>query len=969
MPDAFRSVVRGAGVCGLVALALTAGLSVGARAAAPDRPRSAPPAPATPVTEPGTPDDLREIPGQRLYSRRIVVRPRTAPDLQRLGLDPKAAAALEAATRAALDAAALRHRTETDEYHLAVPKGVADAAYCLQWLGGGAVRYAEPDWIVFNTAAPNDPQFAQQWHHVNIESAQAWDVTTGSPSVVVAIVDTGCELNHPDLESGYVPGVRFVDTADPQATGGDVSPTGSHGTMCAGTAAARGNNGVGVAGVGWALSIMPVRCTDQGSTAQLSDITGGALWAAQHGAKAVSCSWSGVQSATVQSTGEAVAGYNASLCWAAGNSSVNHASFDFTKVVICAATDQSDGRSGFSSFGRAVDVAAPGSGIRTTTTGADYASVSGTSFSTPMTAATLAMIHSAKPTMTAARARAILRANADDLGPPGRDGTYGFGRINLRRAVQAALTDDGAPLLRDDAFVVQAGQPAWLDVLANDPSGDDVLGPGLSGASPTAAGATLVLESSPYGTDRGVVRYVAPAGFVGTDTFSYTLTSAGQTRTATVTIDVRAAGIAAAPDDYTVLQNTAKVLDVLANDGPAENGAIIQFELPSGTANQGSVSREAATSPGGRDQIRYVPQYGYAGPDSFTYTLIDPVGRRASALVTITVQQALPTPQSDQAYTPAGQAVEIDVLGNDTHPLNLSMTIDNYESATQQGGSVQLLPGAGPNGRDALRYTPPAGYTGADAFGYSVRDSSGRTAPSTVAVGVEPLSAYRPAEGFFFSEQGVRAAFYALNNPSSLPDFFALSPLFTLSYPDINFTSTGGNFPGTGLSENFGVVFTGYLKVPVTAAYTISTESDDGSRLLIDGQVIVSNDGLHGMQTRSGIARLRAGNHPVRVELFERGGGVGLIVRLRANADADAVVDPLQWSWKRAAADLVGQSTLAPPADGLITGADFDYFIQAFFSGNLAADLCRAGSGTPPPDGFLTGEDFDYFIQSFFTGQ
>ena len=128
-------------------------------------------------------------------------------------------------------------------------------------------------------ATPSDPSYASQWHLPKIAAPTAWDTTTGSTSVIVAICDTGCDPTHPDLASRYVAGWNFYDNNNNTA---DVY---GHGTATAGTAAAAGNNGAGGSGVAWNCKIMPCRISGTYGYATYSAAASALTWAADHGAE------------------------------------------------------------------------------------------------------------------------------------------------------------------------------------------------------------------------------------------------------------------------------------------------------------------------------------------------------------------------------------------------------------------------------------------------------------------------------------------------------------------------------------------------------------------------------------------------------------------------------------------------------------------------------------------------------------
>jgi thermitase len=150
-----------------------------------------------------------------------------------------------------------------------------------------AVAYAEPNWISHADAVPNDPRYTQEYGLAKIQAPQAWDVTTGSAAVTVAVVDTGVASDHPDLQPNMVAGDDLVQ--------GDLDPRdfNGHGTHVAGTIGAVGNNGLGVTGVDWHVHLMPVRVLNGSGSGSDSTIAQGFLWACQHGAQIVNASLGG----------------------------------------------------------------------------------------------------------------------------------------------------------------------------------------------------------------------------------------------------------------------------------------------------------------------------------------------------------------------------------------------------------------------------------------------------------------------------------------------------------------------------------------------------------------------------------------------------------------------------------------------------------------------------------------------------
>ena len=246
-----------------------------------------------------------------------------------------------------------------------VQGSVPEAARALE--ANPAVAYAEPNWIYHALATPNDPRYPSLWGLAKISAPAAWHVTTGSRAVKVAVVDTGITTDHPDLAGNVVGGYDFVQgDADPRDFNG-------HGTHVAGTIGARGNNGLGVTGVNWQVSLIPVRVLDGSGSGSNANVAAGFAYACAQGANIVNASLGGTgYSQAMRDAIASPACVNTLFVVAAGNDGVSDdaaphypcnygAGGDNLPNVICvAATDQNDQLAPFSNYGRSVDLAAPG---------------------------------------------------------------------------------------------------------------------------------------------------------------------------------------------------------------------------------------------------------------------------------------------------------------------------------------------------------------------------------------------------------------------------------------------------------------------------------------------------------------------------------------------------------------------------------------------------------------------------------
>ena len=308
-----------------------------------------------------------------------------------------------------------------------------------------AVAFAEIDELAYASEVPNDPRYADQWGYAKVFAPDAWSVTHGSSNVKVAVLDTGIFAGHPDLQGKVVASSNFT-------TAPDVSDRQGHGTHVAGTIAASTNNGVGVAGMGYATSLIIGKVLGDDGSGYTSWSASGIYWAADQGAKVISMSLGSTTSCSV--TYQAAIDY----AWARGAVVVAAAGNDGTlgtdspascnHVVSVAASTTSDALAYFSNYGPTITVAAPGDSILSTTNDGSYGYKSGTSMATPHVAGLLALIWA---TGWGTGAQAVvdrLTQTADAVS--GTGSTTKYGRINASRAVGGSPPTYVAPPLSND---------------------------------------------------------------------------------------------------------------------------------------------------------------------------------------------------------------------------------------------------------------------------------------------------------------------------------------------------------------------------------------------------------------------------------------------------------------------------------------------------------------------------------------
>lgn len=330
------------------------------------------------------------------------------------------------------------------------------------------IEWIEPRYVYKSTLVPNDPLYNQQWYLPKIKAPEAWDINQGSPSIVVGIDDTGVDWDHPDLvgniwinadeienngldddNNGYIDDYRGWDFGGSNGTpdNNPMEDAPDHGTHVAGCVSASTNNGTGVAGIGFSTKVMAVKTSrndqrDPSSGAPYI-VYGyeGLLYAAQNGARIINCSWGGGgYSLLGQNIIDEVTAMGTVIVAAAGNESSRDKFYPsaYNNVLSVAATTSSDARSSFSNYGYSVDVASPGSSIYNTWQNNTYASLSGTSMASPITAGLVALTMAQFPNLTPLQAAEKVRVSADNIDNlnPSFVQLLGKGRINALRSLQ-----------------------------------------------------------------------------------------------------------------------------------------------------------------------------------------------------------------------------------------------------------------------------------------------------------------------------------------------------------------------------------------------------------------------------------------------------------------------------------------------------------------------------------------------------
>lgn len=297
------------------------------------------------------------------------------------------------------------------------------------------VSYIQPSMKFKAMLTPNDPYWNAQWGPAKMEADWAWNTTIGDPSVLVAVVDTGIYYLHEDLIENYVPlGYDWVNLdSDPMDDNG-------HGTHVAGIIAATLNNAIGIAGLAQVM-IMAEKALDSWGYGYDDWLANAIIHATDQGADIISMSWGAyAQSPIIYQAIKYAYDSGVLLVAAAGNEGVDTKLYPagYKEVIAVAATDRNDQRPWWSNYGDWIELAAPGVDVYSTVPWG-YTYASGTSMSTPHVSGVAALILSLYPNASRDWLRYWLHYTADDIGDPGFDRYYGYGRVNARKAVEEPL--------------------------------------------------------------------------------------------------------------------------------------------------------------------------------------------------------------------------------------------------------------------------------------------------------------------------------------------------------------------------------------------------------------------------------------------------------------------------------------------------------------------------------------------------
>ncbi len=355
----------------------------------------------------------------------------------------------------------MRHRTQL----VALPPHIPVETALTLYRANPRVKHAEPNYIVHRAVTPNDPHLSRQWYLLNegqrfmgpqrgtagadIGAPEAWTLHTGSDRVIVAVLDSGVDYLHPDLQGNLLPGWNFVANNDDP-----MDDDSSHGTHVSGIIGAVGNNGVGVSGVAWAVRILPLKTLGANGNGTLAHAIAAIDHAVAAGARVINASYGRSGSPSTLERQAIERAHNAGVLFvaAAGNAGSNNdttpfypASYSVSNIVAVAATDANDRLASFSNYGAtSVHLAAPGHLIYNTVRGGGYDYMSGTSMAAPVVSGAAALLMSYSPDLAMSQIRQLLLTSS--LSYPALDGKVVHGRLDAGEALALAPSPfPGAP--------------------------------------------------------------------------------------------------------------------------------------------------------------------------------------------------------------------------------------------------------------------------------------------------------------------------------------------------------------------------------------------------------------------------------------------------------------------------------------------------------------------------------------------
>ncbi|WP_170065576.1 S8 family serine peptidase [Clostridium vincentii] len=316
------------------------------------------------------------------------------------------------------------------------------------------IEKVEEDKLLKIEAVPNDPKYTSQWYIPNINFPKLWDYNIISKkNVTIAVIDSGINYNHEDLKGMILDGgYNFYNNST------DVYDDNGHGTGVAGIINANSNNSKGIVGLqsNMPIKILPLKTSDSNGWSYLSDMLRAVEYAIEKDVDVINLSMGSSYYSEIENEEIQKAINNGIVVVASagndGDSSYEYpASYD--NVIAVGATDQNNNKAGFSNYNNKVSLSAPGQNILTTNLSGGYSYYSGTSFSTPIVSAMVAIIKSVRPDLSPQEIKSILQNNSLDLGTVGRDNYFGYGKVDAYKSISNVLAPQSIKIQQDNVNI------------------------------------------------------------------------------------------------------------------------------------------------------------------------------------------------------------------------------------------------------------------------------------------------------------------------------------------------------------------------------------------------------------------------------------------------------------------------------------------------------------------------------------
>lgn len=625
-------------------------------------------------------------------------------------------------------------------------------------LNAPVMKVVEPDYVVFALLTPSDPSFSSLWglHNTgqtggtgdaDIDAPEAWEVARGGSSVVVGVIDTGIDYTHPDLmanmwtNAGEIPangldddGNGYVDDTrgwDFVANDNDPADDHYHGTHCAGTIGAVGDNGTGVVGVCHTVRLMALKFLSGSGGGTTSDAIEAVLYATANQATMTSNSWGGGgYSQTLKDAIDAAGAAGLLFVAAAGNDGIDTdlspsypASYDSANIISVAASDHNDVLASFTNYGATtVDLAAPGVSIYSTSPGSGYRSLSGTSMACPHVAGACALIKAARPAMNWADIKSAVLNNVD--GVAGMNGkVLKNGRMNVARALIIATepyltlnaitpSDDGQQGSAGNGNgILNPGEDITLAVTLKNVGAQPALGASTTMTVTSAGSKVTVLQGSKSWGD------ITVNGTVSTGATPFLIRIAADTATPhpftvrLVTTDVGGGSWTTDAQMTVLTSSTVTGLVTATTGGTAISGALVTYT----GSSSGSVTTNASGAytlnlTDGVYQIRATAAgYNSSTPTSVT---VPPSAAAVNFSLGRSRVQVTPATLTSTQYEDAVTTQTLTVTNDGDQPLTFTVNTSPPASTLSVELTPRIAPSAVTGAADAAPEVTSTGLKG-----------------------------------------------------------------------------------------------------------------------------------------------------------------------------------------------------------------------------------------------------------------